>query len=136
MFLLRSTPKNEIWSSLRPYRSQEGSTFVFCLVVLILYISHYASFTQFWFFLIILSGATLQQSSVTNNKNLQLGDVAQMVERSLSMREVRGSIPRISIILIVSDDLAKLFFKLLAEPYFSRIISKPVIQFVDFPSVF
>ena len=25
------------------------------------------------------------------------GDVAQMVERSLSMREVRGSIPRISI---------------------------------------
>ena len=27
------------------------------------------------------------------NKN---GDVAQMVERSLSMREVRGSIPRIS----------------------------------------
>jgi hypothetical protein len=27
------------------------------------------------------------------------GDVAQMVERSLSMREVRGSIPRISNIL-------------------------------------
>ena len=27
---------------------------------------------------------------------LQQGDVAQMVERSLSMREVRGSIPRIS----------------------------------------
>ena len=26
-----------------------------------------------------------------------IGDVAQMVERSLSMREVRGSIPRISI---------------------------------------
>ena len=26
----------------------------------------------------------------------QQGDVAQMVERSLSMREVRGSIPRIS----------------------------------------
>ena len=32
------------------------------------------------------------------NKFKQLnGDVAQMVERSLSMREVRGSIPRISI---------------------------------------
>ena len=29
------------------------------------------------------------------------GDVAQMVERSLSMREVRGSIPRISNILFV-----------------------------------
>ena len=27
------------------------------------------------------------------------GDVAQMVERSLSMREVRGSIPRISIFI-------------------------------------
>ena len=35
------------------------------------------------------------------------GDVAQMVERSLSMREVRGSIPRISIYffkLVQSDD--------------------------------
>ena len=31
------------------------------------------------------------------------GDVAQMVERSLSMREVRGSIPRISTIFIFSD---------------------------------
>jgi hypothetical protein len=29
----------------------------------------------------------------------QSGDVAQMVERSLSMREVRGSIPRISNLL-------------------------------------
>ena len=29
---------------------------------------------------------------------MQVGDVAQMVERSLSMREVRGSIPRISIL--------------------------------------
>ena len=29
----------------------------------------------------------------------QLGDVAQMVERSLCMREARGSIPRISIML-------------------------------------
>lgn len=35
----------------------------------------------------------LQLVSKTNQ-----GDVAQMVERSLSMREVRGSIPRISII--------------------------------------
>jgi hypothetical protein len=32
------------------------------------------------------------------NLNRPAGDVAQMVERSLSMREVRGSIPRISII--------------------------------------
>jgi hypothetical protein len=29
------------------------------------------------------------------------GDVAQMVERSLSMREVRGSIPRISILAYI-----------------------------------
>ena len=33
--------------------------------------------------------------------NQQDGDVAQMVERSLSMREVRGSIPRISISSLV-----------------------------------
>ena len=32
------------------------------------------------------------------NKN---GDVAQMVERSLSMREVRGSIPRISTFFLI-----------------------------------
>ena len=31
---------------------------------------------------------------------MQSGDVAQMVERSLSMREVRGSIPRISILVM------------------------------------
>ena len=36
--------------------------------------------------------------SIIDKKRLEpSGDVAQMVERSLSMREVRGSIPRISI---------------------------------------
>ncbi|CAJ1973267.1 unnamed protein product [Sphenostylis stenocarpa] len=40
-----------------------------------------------------------------------IGDVAQMVERSLSMREVRGSIPRISIILYFHS------FKLWAKLY-------------------
>ena len=35
-------------------------------------------------------------NSLTKKMNGK-GDVAQMVERSLSMREVRGSIPRISI---------------------------------------
>ena len=29
------------------------------------------------------------------------GDVAQLVERSLSMREVRGSTPRISILILI-----------------------------------
>ncbi len=33
----------------------------------------------------------------SQNVHNPTGDVAQMVERSLSMREVRGSIPRISI---------------------------------------
>jgi hypothetical protein len=36
-----------------------------------------------------------------NTYFLLQGDVAQMVERSLSMREVRGSIPRISMFFFV-----------------------------------
>ena len=35
--------------------------------------------------------------------NLPIGDVAQMVERSLSMREVAGSIPAVSIFCDVSE---------------------------------
>ena len=38
------------------------------------------------------------------------GDVAQMVERSLSMREVRGSIPRISILFAFFSNAHNFFF--------------------------
>ena len=40
------------------------------------------------------------EANKTSVRYLSIGDVAQMAERSLSMREVRGSMPRISKILV------------------------------------
>ena len=45
--------------------------------------------------------------------NGQHGDVAQMVERSLSMREVRGSIPRISIFFFYKKKRTCIYLNLL-----------------------
>jgi hypothetical protein len=39
----------------------------------------------------------MKEASVITDISSNPGDVAQMVERSLSMREVRGSMPRFSI---------------------------------------
>ena len=47
------------------------------------------------------------------------GGVAQMVERSLSMREVRGSIPRISKPNLF---VAKLFYNTLSATGYSRLL--------------
>ena len=40
------------------------------------------------------------EANKTSVRYLSIGDVAQMAERSLSMREVRGSMPRVSKILV------------------------------------
>ena len=44
------------------------------------------------------------------NGIVRRGDVAQMVERSLSMREVRGSIPRISISFSLFPEFVRKYF--------------------------
>jgi hypothetical protein len=51
--------------------------------------------------------STLKSSNILDSFTLysQVGDVAQMVERSLSMREVRGSIPCISKFFLSSSFL-------------------------------
>jgi hypothetical protein len=41
--------------------------------------------------------SNMKEASVITDISSNPGDVAQMVERSLSMREVRGSMPRFSI---------------------------------------
>ena len=51
----------------------------------------------------------IKKGKITRN-----GDVAQMVERSLSMREVRGSIPRISIIFLPFSCLFRRLFSFLS----------------------